>query len=167
MEQFAEMTNEELTRLILCSLQDGHMVSPTYTAAVAELKRRQTVEKSDSINDFFSQLEEIKKSLGTDIEKGGEGSKGGKIIGHTKSGKPKYAKKEPSHIYHSTIDSPDAPELTHLGTHESERGFANAHFEDKEGNKYINPVANPLNKEGEKGRYLHKYSPNPKFKKED
>lgn len=32
----------------------------------------------------------IEKSEENDIEKGGEGSKGGKVIGHTKSGKPVY-----------------------------------------------------------------------------
>lgn len=38
------------------------------------------------------QREKILKSygIGTEIEKGGEGSKGGKVIGHTKSGKPIY-----------------------------------------------------------------------------
>ena len=38
--------------------------------------------------------DEVKKAfevLGLDIIKGGEGSKGGKVIGHTKSGKPIYA----------------------------------------------------------------------------
>lgn len=55
------------------------------------------------MNDFISRQSEkilacygetpeslIAKSQENDIEKGGEGSKGGKIIGHTKSGKPIY-----------------------------------------------------------------------------
>ena len=33
---------------------------------------------------------DINKSLEVDIEKGGEGSRGGKIVGHTKTGKPIY-----------------------------------------------------------------------------
>lgn len=33
---------------------------------------------------------EMKKSEDSDIEKGGEGSRGGKVIGHTRSGKPIY-----------------------------------------------------------------------------
>jgi hypothetical protein len=37
---------------------------------------------------------EMKKSEDSDIEKGGEGSRGGKIIGHTKSGKPVYEKSQ-------------------------------------------------------------------------
>jgi len=36
---------------------------------------------------------DVKKSKETDIEKGGEGSRGGKVIGHTKSGKPIYEHK--------------------------------------------------------------------------
>jgi hypothetical protein len=36
--------------------------------------------------------DDVKKSEDNDIEKGGEGSKGGKIIGHTKSGKAIYDK---------------------------------------------------------------------------
>lgn len=35
-------------------------------------------------------VKEIEKAEETDIEKGGEGTRGGKIIGHTKSGKPIY-----------------------------------------------------------------------------
>ena len=33
---------------------------------------------------------EIRKSIQDELSKGGEGSKGGKVIGHTKSGKPIY-----------------------------------------------------------------------------
>lgn len=40
---------------------------------------------------------EMKKSEDSDIEKGGEGSKGGKVIGHTKSGKPIYESTEVEH----------------------------------------------------------------------
>lgn len=36
------------------------------------------------------------------IEKGGEGSRGGKVIGHTKSGKPVYEHRNPN--YHSGFE---------------------------------------------------------------
>ena len=36
------------------------------------------------------QNEKLLKSYGIDLEKSGEGSRGGKVIGHTKSGKPIY-----------------------------------------------------------------------------
>lgn len=40
-----------------------------------------------------------------DLEKGGEGSKGGKVIGHTKSGKPIYENKDAK--YHKDFDKED------------------------------------------------------------
>lgn len=38
-------------------------------------------------------IPELEKAEDNDLEKGGEGSKGGKVIGHTKSGKPIYEPK--------------------------------------------------------------------------
>lgn len=43
------------------------------------------------INGEVVYIRVIEKSIDSDLEKGGEGSKGGKVIGHTKSGKPVYA----------------------------------------------------------------------------
>lgn len=43
--------------------------------------------------------------LGDELQKGGEGSKGGKIIGHTKSGKPIYDKA--NHTSHSNFSKQD------------------------------------------------------------
>lgn len=45
------------------------------------------------------------------IEKGGEGSRGGKIIGHTKSGKPIYEGAHQSHKSFTKQDHKDAAEL--------------------------------------------------------
>jgi hypothetical protein len=45
-------------------------------------------------------MDNLEKSIGDSLDyfiKGGEGSKGGKVIGHTTSGKPIYAGKGPSH----------------------------------------------------------------------
>jgi hypothetical protein len=44
-------------------------------------------EREKILDELISSKE---KSMDTNIEKGGEGSRGGKIIGHTKSGKPIY-----------------------------------------------------------------------------
>lgn len=41
------------------------------------------------------------------LEKGGEGSKGGKVIGHTKSGKPIYADKMASHKVYNDFNFED------------------------------------------------------------
>lgn len=54
------------------------------------------------------------KAVETDIEKGGEGSKGGKVIGHTKSGKPVYAsKKAKDYKGFSKEDHEDAGDIHH------------------------------------------------------
>ena len=60
--------------------------------------------------------ESIKKAIDI-LEKGGEGSKGGKVIGHTSSGKPVYEKRSPNHpIYNDYTwdDHVDASEI-HMG----------------------------------------------------
>ena len=55
---------------------------------------------------------EIEKSEEEDLEKGGEGSKGGRIIGHTKSGKPVYeSMKTPEHKHFTVQDHRDATQL--------------------------------------------------------
>ena len=48
-------------------------------------KEKKDIKKSDD-----SDISKAFEILGIDIKKGGEGSRGGKIIGHTKSGKPIY-----------------------------------------------------------------------------
>lgn len=56
----------------------------------------------------FYNIPLIKSEEKTDLEKGGEGSKGGKIIGHTKSGKPIYEVKHDSYKNFSKEDHKDA-----------------------------------------------------------
>ena len=59
-----------------------------------------TQEKIEKAIEDFSMLlkgENLNVEEETEIEKGGEGSKGGKVIGHTKSGKPIYANKSANH----------------------------------------------------------------------
>lgn len=70
----------------------------------------------------------ILKGFGIDIEKAGEGSKGGKVIGHTKSGKPIYE----SYNHSSHKDFSGQEHLEAFQAH-------NARFKDmKEGIKHLN-----------------------------
>jgi hypothetical protein len=55
---------------------------------------------------------EIRKSIEDELSKSGEGSRGGKVIGHTKSGKPIYANyNHPSHKEFSKEDHKDAANI--------------------------------------------------------
>jgi hypothetical protein len=57
---------------------------------VDEHKHLVNVLNSPSKEDDKKEAKDQKKELDEELKKGGEGSKGGKIIGHTKSGKPIY-----------------------------------------------------------------------------
>jgi hypothetical protein len=76
---------------------------------------------------------------GYDLQKGGEGSKGGKIIGHTKSGKPIYA--NANHSSHSKFTSTDHAEAAtlhgklsakHAYGHDADNDKSNHHFDQRE-----------------------------------
>lgn len=54
-------------------------------------------QQAQKILSSYNNTEQIVKSEENDIEKGGEGSRGGKVIGYTKSGKPIYENKK--HFY--------------------------------------------------------------------
>lgn len=59
----------------------------------------------------FSEAKKVEKSEESDLEKSGEGSRGGKVIGHTKSGKPIYDSFEhEGHKDFTTEDHRDAAE---------------------------------------------------------
>ena len=68
---------------------------------------------------------ESHKSQESELEKGGEGSRGGKVIGHTRSGKPVYASKHASHKSYSNFTKED-----HEDAHEI-HGLKGASHEDK------------------------------------
>lgn len=77
---------------------------------------------------------ELNKSEEDDIEKGGEGSKGGKIIGHTKSGKPIYdTANHPSHAGFSTADHQDAADLHHTKMKETLASTGKEHYDQLRG----------------------------------
>lgn len=54
----------------------------------------------------------LNKAEENDLEKGGEGTHGGKVIGHTKSGKPIYEKMNtPDYKHFTSTDHREATEL--------------------------------------------------------
>lgn len=88
------------------------------------------VNKAARILGSYKEGDVIKKSLENDIEKS-EGSRGGKVIGHTKSGKPVYANsKHPSHKDFSEEDHENARHIhmneEHTGRNMQERDEAAA-----------------------------------------
>jgi hypothetical protein len=69
----------------------------------------------------------IEKSFEDEIEKGGAGSRGGKIIGHTKSGKPIYAQQNARHEHsYSSKDHEDAA-YAHMEHNKKTGGTFNDH----------------------------------------
>ena len=68
------------------------------------------------------------KSIDTDIEKSGEGSKGGKVIGHTKSGKPIYAGKRASDYKDFSKEDHADARVKHLAN--KTHSFADEHSEE-------------------------------------
>lgn len=110
----------------------------------------------------------IEKSEDSDLEKGGEGSKGGHVIGHTRSGKPIYDKY--SHGGHKNFtkedhwDAQDAhiEYASFQDTHTS-YGEKTKDFHDKERRKheyaatyYDEPEKNPYFKKSEEDNILEK-----------
>lgn len=63
----------------------------------------------------------FEKSQDSDIMKGGEGTKGGKVIGHTRSGKPIYGDKSAKHYHDFTSEDHQDAADTHLNS--SARSF--------------------------------------------
>ena len=110
---------------------------------------------NDHILDFQkTQRERIMKSYNTpDIQKGGEGSKGGHIIGHTKSGKP---------IYENSIhSSADFTHEDHSDAMSAHMKAAKEHSEHSKGysrggtEHYSNQVASDLQKDHQKSSQHH------------
>ncbi len=78
-----------------------------------------------------------------DLNKGGEGSRGGNVMGHTRSGKPIYDKAgHASHSKFNTEDHRDALAF-HLHTHTTSKKSGNTKQSDKslkEAKKHLNKV---------------------------
>ncbi len=81
--------------------------------------------KKGNIYDHQLQQSTYLKGMNETFEKGGEGSRGGKIIGHTKTGKPVYANKD-YHEYKdfSEKDHRDASKLHHEKKQEYTKGVS-------------------------------------------
>lgn len=71
--------------------------------------------------------EKVEKSEEDELEKGGEGSKGGKILGHTKSGKPVYANTHAHHASYKDFSSADHAEAAHLHAQQGDIKNADSH----------------------------------------
>lgn len=76
-----------------------------YTISFKKSFSESTLSKSEQTESQSEAGIEMKKSEDSDIEKGGEGSRGGKVIGHTRSGKPIYA--DAGHVEHKHFDAKD------------------------------------------------------------
>lgn len=80
---------------------------------------KEEIQKSftrDELDILKVAMAKIQKSEEDELDKGGEGSRGGKVIGHTKSGKPIYD----SHFHqaHANFTSEEHKEKRgHLGSH--------------------------------------------------
>lgn len=90
-----KVTPENVEKVIVTlkdNLEKGLITEELHTQATNQLKS--LVEKAGGDTTTFDTIVEKEDSeeeeSDDEIEKGGEGSRGGKIIGHTKSGKPVY-----------------------------------------------------------------------------
>jgi hypothetical protein len=116
------------------SLDKGDRKKKTYADKLKALRERQgTLTKADVYYDLVSNFDldvtscNIVWDLAEQIEKGGEGSRGGKVIGHTKSGKPIYGDKSADHYKdYSTQDHRDAADAhhKHAGKREEQEGVS-------------------------------------------
>lgn len=68
---------------------------------------------------------------GDEIEKGGEGSRGGSVIGHTKSGKPIYASQNAKAEKNYTSADHDDAAYAHLDKHTEHNKLSLKHKDDK------------------------------------
>lgn len=62
------------------------------------------------------QINRINATYGTTLEKGGEGSRGGKVIGHTKSGKAIYENKKADHSDYKHFTAKDHSDAQQIHT---------------------------------------------------
>jgi hypothetical protein len=81
----------------------------TYIAPHPDMKDHHQVKTGGAMTSVHDKDLEFHKSDDNDLEKGGEGARGGKVIGHTKSGKPIYNNADhPAHKDFNSADHRDA-----------------------------------------------------------
>lgn len=104
---------------------------------IEEFKNYQELQKLRILNSF---------NLDS-LEKGGEGSRGGRIIGHTKSGKPIYASKSADHPDNKNFTEDDHLDAVgiHFGEHakrgNSMRNFTSADKSDEKAMSHFNKLS--------------------------
>lgn len=92
-------SNEQLSSLEKINVVFDNMVKSIY---VDVIDINTNTYKDSAINRKLDRVASV--VVGRElIEKGGEGSKGGKVIGHTKSGKPIYAHKDANHEHYKNF----------------------------------------------------------------
>jgi hypothetical protein len=124
-ESYNDFSKSEMVEALDICKSQGYNQEDYFRNKINDLKKS---EASDSLSKAFDNLfiksevveetptegtttDEVVKSeevVEDDLEKGGEGSKGGKVIGHTKSGKPVYEKLHPSYKKFTAEDHKDA-----------------------------------------------------------
>lgn len=97
-------------------------------------------EKSPEVNEYAVCAASLRKSFFEKLRKAGEGSRGGNIIGHTRSGKPIYGDKQPKHHQgFSNDDHFDAAAAVHAyRQHNTERGSTESKALSKRSTMHLN-----------------------------
>lgn len=105
---------------IAIALSEAKVIEKAMTAAAGEgVTQKESVEHNpkDMQNPKPSDLKKAYEMLGLgDLIEKAEGSRGGKVIGHTKSGKPIYSEYHPSHRSFTAAEHKEAADL-HLKAH--------------------------------------------------
>ena len=106
--------------------KEGGEEEPKKQADGSEVDENEKEEKSKKGNKMKS-----KKSFEEELDllKGGEGSKGGKVIGHTKSGKPVYEKHEALHQNYSSFSAKDHDDASEIHSKEQKNKMKNQYPE--------------------------------------
>jgi len=105
-----DLTTQEIIKELLSYIQDDNTENDDFKALLSEAQSR--VGSDNLKKSLFSEKFEELDNIFDKLEKGGEGSKGGKVIGHTRSGKPIYdSYNHPSHKNFSGTDHREAADL--------------------------------------------------------
>lgn len=118
---------EEIAKLKIVKVENGLNMPKTFffKSLVEDLEKAEPEDDDDDDDDF----DDMEKAIGS---KKGEGSRGGKVIGHTKSGKPIYDTAE--HAAHYTFNEQDHSDAEQLHSKRAQEASKKGDFEtfDKE-----------------------------------
>lgn len=106
------------------AFQTDFEASDKFSALVSEVKsyRRVLVQRGEEVVEFLVKATQAEDETDDEVEKaGGEGSRGGKVIGHTKSGKPVYASRSSYHSSYSDFSDEDHEDAAKLHRDEANK----------------------------------------------